>query len=135
MNPILILAPESGAKLLLTDGPFTDQGSAYTFNVILRPVWAEGAWAQWQTFGLEVRHNSAVDLLVTPIVDGVELVAQQFALTAATPTGWARTVLMGRFQAWGQKATVKIETNTLPGQFHIEGAWFDVREQRKHSLA
>jgi len=134
MTQVLMLAPASGAKLLLTDGAYDDQGSAYAFEMILKPVWAEGKYGQWQAFGFEVRYNSAFTMTVTPIVDGVQLDAQAYTISVGTPTGWARTVEEGRMQAWGKKATLKIEVQSdEAGQFYLEGAYFDVRVQQKHA--
>lgn len=132
MHEILILAPASGSKLLLTDGAyFVDQATTYTFEMILKPVWADGYVGQWQSYGLQVRHNSAVVLTVTPIVDNEILSDQASLLAVALPTGWARSVAVGRMQAWGKKATLKIQASST-GAFYLEGAWFDVRVQDRH---
>lgn len=135
MAEILILSPVAGARLRRCGESYLDAGSAYTFELQPRPVWfGPGQWATFTLVGLEIRHNAAVDLLVVPIVDNVEYASQQMALTLPVPgaVDWGRSIVEGRFFLWGRKITFKVLTNTLPGQFHVDGMYVDCAPQPTH---
>lgn len=134
---LLILAPDSGSRLRRTNDGVDDAGEVYTFKVVPRPItWQRGGeanvWVYWQHMGLEIRHIGAVDLLVTPILDSVELTAQAFSLTAAAPSSEKRVTLEGNFEGWGKKITFKIETATLATIFDIDGLWVEGAPQLRH---
>ncbi len=125
---ILMLSPVSGSRIRRTHEGVDDEGEVYTFEMEPRPITIDenaDIRAIWQRFGLELRHIGAIDLLITPIVDSDELPAQQFALTATDPGKEVRRTLSGRFFQFGLKCTVKIESNTLPALFNIDGAWLE----------
>lgn len=126
MATLLMLAPESGAKLRRCGEGFDDAGSAYVFRIVTMPIeHPQGKWVTWQRVELRVRSNAAIDFLVTPIVDEVILSTQAMTLTLGTPTGWQRRIVAGRFEEFGQKIKFLIETTTLPGQFRIDGMWVE----------
>lgn len=132
---ILIMGPRNGSALRVTNTGLEDAGTPYVFEQTYRPITiAENPDipAIWQRFGLEIRHTGAVDLLVTPIIDSVELPAQQFALTLPGPVGTARVSVSGRFFTFGYKANVRVETNTLASIFSIDGAWFEGAPQPEY---
>ena len=128
MLTLLVMSPRTGARLRVTNDGIADAGVVYTFDWVPRPITiADDADipATWQRFGLELRHSGAIDLLITPIVDSIELVAQQFALTLTDPGGERRQEVSGRFFQFGTKCTARVQTNTLPALFNIDGAWFE----------
>lgn len=137
---VTVLAPESGNKLRLLGLGFSDVGTVYTFRCRTRPVIAtpEGspvpAWTNWVLFGIQIRYNAQVDLRVVPVVDDVELTGQIMTFAAPAPADWVRQVLEGRFFAWGRKCYAKIYSNSLPGAFHLDGAYFDGDVQVKHMV-
>lgn len=125
---LLILGPRNGANLRVTNLSLQDEGTPFVFEQTYRPITIADnpdVPAIWQRFGLEIRHSGAVDLLVTPIVDSVELTAQQFPLVLPGPAGIARSSVSGRFFEFGYKCTARVETNTLLSIFSIDGAWFE----------
>jgi hypothetical protein len=132
---LLILGPRNGSQLRVTNLGLDDAGTPFVFEQTFRPISIQehpDVPAIWQRFGLEIRHTGAVDLLVTPIVDSVELPAQQFALTLPGPVGQARVPLSGRFFQFGYKCTCRVQTNTLPSIFSIDGAWFEGAPQPEY---
>lgn len=132
---LLILAPDSGFRLRRTNDGVNDAGEIYTFKVVPRPIiWNKGTnvWVYWQHMGLEIRHSGAVDLLVTPILDSVELTSQAFSLTAPAPSSEKRVTLEENFDGWGKKITFKIETATLATIFDIDGLWVEGAPQLRH---
>lgn len=139
---LLMLSPASGFRIRRTNDGVDDAGFVYKFKVVPRPItWDQrpNLWVFWQHMGLEIRHSGAVDLLVTPIVDSVELTAQSFPLTAPAPASEQRvtleaphTIAQPGFAAWGKKITFKIETNTLATVFDIDGMFVDGAPQPNH---
>ena len=138
MKTPLVLAPISGFRLRVTDQGITDAGAAYVFGMEPRPITIADnpdIPAIWQRMGLEIRHFGDVDLLVTPIVDSVELTAQQFPLVVVPgTTDERRSVLSGRFFKFGTKCSALIETNTLPTLFNIDGMWFEGAPQLEYRV-
>ena len=132
---LLIMGPRNGARLRITNAGLDDAGTPFVFEQTYRPTTiAEDPDipAIWERFGLEIRHTGAVDLLVTPIVDSISLPAQQFALVLPGPVGIARVSIAGRFFQFGYRCTCKVETNTLPSIFSIDGAWFEGAPQPEY---
>lgn len=132
---LLILGPRNGSHLRVTNLGLDDAGTPFVFEQTFRPITIQenpDIPAIWQRFGLEIRHTGAVDLLVTPIIDSVELPLQQFPLTLPGPAGVARVSVSGRFFAFGYKASVRVETNTVPSIFSIDGAWFEGAPQPEY---
>lgn len=132
---LLILSPATGARLRVTESGLTDAGTAYVFEWVPRPMTiAEDPDipAIWQRFGMDIRHSGALDLLVTPIVDSNELTSQQFAITASDPGKLVRRSYSDRFFEFGLKCTCRIETNTLPALFNVDGYWFEGAPQPEY---
>ncbi len=121
----------------VTNQGVADAGVVYAFDWVTRPITIQenaDIYASWQRFGLELRHSGAEDLLVTPIVDSIELVAQQFALTLADPGAERRVEVSGRFFSWGIKCSCRVVSNTLPALFNVDGAWFEGAPQPKYHI-
>jgi hypothetical protein len=131
----LIMGPRNGSHLRVTNLGLDDAGTPFVFQQTFRPITISenpDVPAIWERFGLEVRHTGAVDLLVTPIIDSVEFPAQQFALVLPGPAGIARVSVSGRFFEFGYKVTCRVETNTLPSIFSLDGAWFEGAPQPEY---
>lgn len=135
---LLVLAPRSGSRLRITDEGVNDAGVVYAYEQTFRPITiADDAsiWATWQRFGVEIRHTGAVDLIFTPIVDGVDVAAEGGGvMSIADPGGERRSTVDVWFNTWGLKCWGRLVSNTLPSLFHIDGAWLEGAPQAGYRI-
>lgn len=135
---LLVLTPRSGARLRVTDEGLTDAGVVYAYEQTFKPVTIADnpdIYAYWLRFGLEIRHTGAVDLIFTPIIDGVEFTADGGGvMSLPNPGGEKRSTVDVWFAVWGLKCWGKIVSNTLPSLFNIDGAWFEGSPQEGYRI-
>lgn len=126
---LLVLAPRNGSRLRITDEGITDAGTVYAYEQEFRPLTIAddpGIYATWSRFGLEIRHTGAVDLIFTPIIDGVEFTADGGGvMSLPNPGGEKRSTVDIWFHQFGLKCWGRIISNTLPSLFNVDGAWFE----------
>lgn len=120
---LLLGALESSAVLAAGEG-ITDAGTAYKVLAVAGPIAPAGAGGEcsFTMLRLVVTHTMGVTLLVTPIVDGVELTDAQVSVTL--PTSTARTTTIREV---GLRRTRSTESGMVIGRFALRGTWFQVR--------
>lgn len=133
----IIMAPSAGNKLRRQGVGYLDQGVAYQFQLKTKPVVLErGVWGMFERLSLEVRHNAGIDLRAAVYIDNVQLLddsGNPISLVLQLPSkgGWVRDIVEARFAAFGQKIYFLITSNTVPGQFYLDGGWVRADAQAK----